>query len=91
MFAGGDEVQCRAEQGPGHELASLERAVEVLRVERANARRERHRQCRPVLGLQRADRLHGLRQRRVEGLEQPLAGEQRAVELTQGQSRLPAR
>jgi len=73
---------------PDDQFAALERGVDIGEREAPGPREERDRDGRPVLRLDRADPLDGLDQRRVggvEGFEQPLPGQQRAVQGVLGE------
>ena len=73
-------MQGAAKQSAGHQPHSAKRLVEVVGGEAPGPGPERDQDRRPVLGLDRADRFNDLLDRLVEGLQQPLASQQRPVE-----------
>jgi hypothetical protein len=71
-------VQGGAQRGPDHELTACEGTVKVVSGEPSHPRPEGDRQCRPVLRLNRPDRLDSADDGEVEPVKQALPGQQGA-------------
>src|SRR5947209_16803122 len=80
MLACADEVERAADRDPPAQLTVFERGVEVAGGEAGHARPEARGQRLPGLSLHRPDRLDDLHEGQVEALDQPLSGEQGAVQ-----------